>query len=815
MSKGFNSWFIGPKGENARIVEDLLLEAFRDHLYWRKNFHPEDPQDIQEIDKISVDYQESVAHLRKCLFQVLAEIKQSVPFYSPRYIGHMTSDPLIPGIIGYIATMFYNPNNVSPLGSPVTTDYEIEVGKDFARLMGYEAEKSWGHITSGGTVANFEALWVARNLKYFPLAVKKATEVLKQHDFEINNQPIKELATWQLLNLPPKHVLSLRERLIDHIRIKRFRDKSFGPSQNELNEIERDVDDTILEYSVSRIGWDRFLKIFEKDLNGIEPGVVLVPQTKHYSWTKGMDLLGLGSHNLQLLSITEDYRIDISSLAERIEDLTSKRTPIIMVVLVFGSTEEGSIDPIEEIASICNNYYKHVDAAYGGYFASLLYRARTSNKRSDTDLGDLEQFKSMEDFKKAIFEILDTANIDKQVGHLWKSLSALKNCDSVTIDPHKLGYIPIPAGGIVFRDRKVRELISFTAPYAFGRGESDKFIGQYILEGSKPGASAVACYLAHKVVPPTIEGYGYILARTIRAARRLYDGVKQIGIDNIRIVPIAEPDTNIFCFVVNYNDNPSLTRLNRLNNAVYEQFSLKRETPLSAYNFLISKTDFTFDEYSSDATNKLLKELGISGHSYTRLPKLQDQDNKITVLRMAAMNPWNDQYVSAFVEELTEVLKSFIHKILLVEDEEPDREKIKISFRQNAGGLDEFIFASASTWEKGEKLVKDETFDVVILDLLLPDINEKLCPDGGCFVLNTLREKEKGLNRKTPVVIYTQFNLADQEEVAKDEHLLNLKEKLESAGFIKDLDEIVWKQDPQAEIKAYSRVFQRLKWMRS
>ncbi len=47
--------------------------------------------------------------------------------------------------------------------------YNIEATKD--NIV------SWGHITCGGTVANIEAMWAARNLKFHPLAVKKALAV--------------------------------------------------------------------------------------------------------------------------------------------------------------------------------------------------------------------------------------------------------------------------------------------------------------------------------------------------------------------------------------------------------------------------------------------------------------------------------------------------------------------------------------------------------------------------------------------------------------------------------------------------------------
>src|SRR5262249_59631894 len=104
-------------------------------------------------------------------------LKRDIPFYSPRYIGHMLGDQLLPAIAAYFAAMLHNPNNVTLEASPITTPYEMEVARQLARLMGYPGE-TWGHITSGGTIANFQALWVARHLKLFPFAARDAAPAL-------------------------------------------------------------------------------------------------------------------------------------------------------------------------------------------------------------------------------------------------------------------------------------------------------------------------------------------------------------------------------------------------------------------------------------------------------------------------------------------------------------------------------------------------------------------------------------------------------------------------------------------------------------
>jgi len=788
MESGFNSWFIGSKGENAKVVEELISEAFRDHLYWRKNFHPEDSPDISENDKVFGDYIQSVANMRKYLFEILAKIKQSVPFYSPRYIGHMTSDPLIPGIIGYISTMFYNANNISPLGSPITTPYEIEVGRDFGRLVGFDVCQSWGHITSGGTVANLEAMWVARNLKYFPIVIRRVAKELNC-DFALTGEKtICGMSSWELLNLSPSDVLSLREALINHVENRKIK--------LTRKEVEGQVDKAINSFVPSKIGWASFIKQFGKELEGIDKGVVLLPKTKHYSWTKAMDVFGMGSENLINLNIDENYRVDLGHLKATLDELAAKKSPIIMLVAVLGSTEEGSVDPLSKIAELCPSVYKHVDAAYGGYLSTLLYKSRKKNcRKSDIDLGELEPI-SIDELK--VFLESSGIHPSNRFEYLYENLIALKRFDSITIDPHKLGYIPIPAGGIVFKDKRIRGLISFTAAYAFREEDENVTIGQYILEGSKPGASAVACYLAHKVVPPTIEGYGYILSRTIKAARMLYDKIKAIRIKGLRIVPITEPDTNVFCFAVNFDENKSLSVLNRLNREVYRKLSIDgREKPIAAYNFLISKTELGFEDYKSRATENLLRELGIPDNNYTPDPITEEQSNEIVVLRMCAMNPWSceEKYVDGFKNELECVLGRFVHKILIIEDEESDRERIKTILSQSAGELCKFKYGDeeCKTFERGKKAIK-EKYDLILLDLLLKD--EKGNIADGSQILAELRRSHL---RKTPVVVYT-----------NKEKSFPLMKFLEDAGFNPEIDVCIWKKDERSEMKVLYEIIERL-----
>ena len=78
----------------------------------------------------------------------------------------MCMDLSMPAVLGYFMTMLYNPNNVSIEASPLTTVAEMEAGQQLSEMVGYNTDMSrtdvpcgWGHITSGGTVANLESVW--------------------------------------------------------------------------------------------------------------------------------------------------------------------------------------------------------------------------------------------------------------------------------------------------------------------------------------------------------------------------------------------------------------------------------------------------------------------------------------------------------------------------------------------------------------------------------------------------------------------------------------------------------------------------------
>jgi glutamate/tyrosine decarboxylase-like PLP-dependent enzyme len=89
-------------------------------------------------------------------------LRENYPFFHPSYAGQMLKPPHPAAIIGYLTAMLVNPNNHALDGGPATAKMEKEAVAQLARMFGLPAHL--GHLTTSGTVANLEALYVAREL---------------------------------------------------------------------------------------------------------------------------------------------------------------------------------------------------------------------------------------------------------------------------------------------------------------------------------------------------------------------------------------------------------------------------------------------------------------------------------------------------------------------------------------------------------------------------------------------------------------------------------------------------------------------------
>jgi glutamate/tyrosine decarboxylase-like PLP-dependent enzyme len=100
------------------------------------------------------------AALIGALDELVQRLHDNYPFFHPRYAGQMLKPPHPAAIAGYLAAMQINPNAHALDGGPATAQLEKEVVGQLAEMFGFP--EHLGHLTSSGTIANLEALYIAR-----------------------------------------------------------------------------------------------------------------------------------------------------------------------------------------------------------------------------------------------------------------------------------------------------------------------------------------------------------------------------------------------------------------------------------------------------------------------------------------------------------------------------------------------------------------------------------------------------------------------------------------------------------------------------
>ncbi|MBS1496293.1 MAG: decarboxylase [Bacteroidetes bacterium] len=695
--------FFGTHGGNAKYMLELMAMAVQGNVDFRNKYFPGDPDYLNKTIQESPAFKEAMLTMSLQYETLIKQLQQSGTFFSMRTIGHMLWDTTLPGMLGYFAALIYNQNNVAAEASPVTTLLEMHVGNELCKLLGYAVNPigkkpgefqlasgqvtGWGHITCDGSVANLEGLWMGRNLKFFAVSVKQAilNEAIFKNakGFQVTllngtKATLLNLDSWTLLNLPIEEVLSIPNNLAQ---------------QYNLNVTE--VSNAIAGYTVQNIGYHDVLSKYVPDIK--ETPVAIASSTRHYSWPKGAAILGIGANNLWSIHVDVNARIDLVKLDNMLSYALSTKTPVMTVVAVIGTTEESQVDPLVSILALREKYRKqgmefciHADAAWGGYYKSMLNSANESNETI---------------FETVTDEVIVSLPMSSYVKDQYK---VLQMADSITIDPHKSGYVPYPAGGLCYRNSAMRNLVSFTAPVVY-HGGVDPTVGVYGVEGSKPGAAAAAVYFSHKVIRPNITGYGKLSGECFFNAKRFYAALVCLNIQNLpffvvplipipaiqqglppaqvqqqyefirdRIVNVSNQqlindpqafalfkelggDQTIITYMYNYyingSPNSSMQKTNDLNNAVYTKFSFKPyEVGTENTPIVVTSSQFTRENNGDTLLNSLRNRLGIA--------KADGVDDPINFIISTIMNPWLSNTVNgSFIPQLISIIINNVTEI--------------------------------------------------------------------------------------------------------------------------------------------------------
>jgi tyrosine decarboxylase / aspartate 1-decarboxylase len=225
-----------------------------------------------------------------------------------------------------------------------------------------------------------------------------------------------------------------------------------------------------------------------RNFKKVDKPEVIVPKSSHFSFNKICDLLNIRLVEAQL---DNSFRVDPISVQQHITPRT------ITIVGNAGSTELGIVDPIEHLSEIAvkNNLPLHVDAAFGGFVIPFLKELGYSNNEFDF---------------------------------------ALEGVQSITIDPHKMGMSTIPAGGILFRDKKSLKCICTDTPYLTKNQ-------QYTFVGTRSGASVAATWAVLNSLGRS--GYLKIVKKCMENTKSLCKNLKDTN-----FTLLIEPTMNIVAF---------------------------------------------------------------------------------------------------------------------------------------------------------------------------------------------------------------------------------------------------------------------------
>lgn len=337
-------------------------------------------------------------------------------------------------------------------------------------------------------------------------------------------------------------------------------------------------------------------------------GILFVPDNKHYSWIKAAHVLGIGQRNLRTIALDRRGVLDVENLRVQMQSAISSGERILMVVSVLGSTELGNFDPVGDVQNLIDEIstrerpiWHHVDGAYGGFFLPL-----------------------KEETEEPVFEARSR-----------NALSAVARVSSITIDPHKLGYVPYACGAFICRAPEFYTTRVFDSPYIQFPTKWEP--GPFTLEGSRSASGAAATWLTLKAIGSDADGYGRIVRRTVQLRKEL-SRLLSASDERIRVVPHLQ--TNVLCFTVGANAQ-SLTESNRWVKAFYEAHS----GPKAKYS--VSKTSLPIAKYES-----LMAEMFGDW-------KPQVDCESIDLVRLTLMNPFLRSK-----EMKTQVLQDFCNEVI-------------------------------------------------------------------------------------------------------------------------------------------------------
>ncbi len=439
------------------------------------------------------------------------------------------------------------------------------------------------------------------------------------------NQNVIKLETSKVLSVLEKQVLAKIHRLIYGYNENFTKNNDFNLNKSARLEDEfyckhvQDVDTSLGSFTTGGttanltalwVARNRFFKPIEQ-FNGIEAegfadalkaysldkAVLLVSKRGHFSLRKSGGILGIGNKNVIPVDVNAQCRLDVGKLSSTIRQIKKEgRIGVVSVVGVAGATETGIIDPLEDVADICQEHgiNFHVDAAWGG-----------------------------------------PVMLSEKYAH---KLKGIERADSVTIDGHKQFFMPMTCGMVFFRDPIAMNHIAYHSNYVNRQGSVD--LGIKTLEGSRE-ANSLILDSALKIMGT--KGYALMIDHGIETAKKFADEIKKRELFEL----ITEPELNI----LTYRMVPKELK-RELHTADIEK---KREISEK-----IDKINITIQRKQRESGRSFVSRTRMTYNSMgEQLNKEHGYNDEVVVLRSVIMNPMtNIAVLNEVLDEQERILHS-------------------------------------------------------------------------------------------------------------------------------------------------------------
>lgn len=236
---------------------------------------------------------------------------------------------------------------------------------------------------------------------------------------------------------------------------------------------------------------------------------IYTSEISHFSMEKGAHLLGLGYDAVVKVPVDDKQKIDACALEKLIgQDLENGNLPF-CVVATIGTTDYGSIDPMNEISSVCQKYglWLHADAAYG---SAVILSSKYAQRVAGFNL-----------------------------------------CDSITVDFHKMFLLPISCSAVLLRDASNFEALELHADYL--NREEDEEDGYTNLVGKSLQTTrrfdALKVWVSFKMRGK--DGWGEIIDTCMENAAYLYSRLR----NDAEFETVTEPEISSVVFRIASTDD--------------------------------------------------------------------------------------------------------------------------------------------------------------------------------------------------------------------------------------------------------------------